>query len=204
MTAEIKTIGYIFRVSKGGITFDIMSITELGIGESNKIIRDFFNNFKILKGDRIVKTVETKENETKDGDAKIDEVSKDGIKTDIEIGNIENTKKVKIARKQREPVKNIWGNLRDMLDDEFTLQEYIKALRDAGYEYTASSWEAVPSQQLKKLIKLGKVEKIEGDKPGRSKYRKIKVPLSIKSDKEIDKVIKSLKDGKKAIMGTIK
>jgi len=37
-----------------------------------------------------------------------------------------------------------------------------------------------------------------------SKYRKIKVPLTLRSDKETERTLKSLKDGDKVIMGTIK
>lgn len=112
-----------------------------------------------------------------------------------------NNRIVKPARKQREPTKNLWGNLRDLLEEEFTIAEYTKALRDAGYEYTESSWEAVPAQQLKKIAKLGKIEKIVGSKP--VKYRKIKVPHSFRSDKEAEKNLKSLKAGEAVLLGTI-
>ena len=82
----------------------------------------------------------------------------------------------------RESVKNKWRRLGGSLKDEFTLQEYIKSLRDAGYEYTELSWEAVPSQQISRLIELGEVEKIGRKKP--FLYRKIKISTNEKSEKQ--------------------
>ena len=99
-------------------------------------------------------------------------------------------------------MQDIWGSLRDSLGDNFTLSEYVEVLKDAGYEYTEASWEAVPAQQLIKLVKLGKIERIEGSKP--RTYRKIKVPSSFKTDKDTAKMIKSLKAGDKALIGTIR
>ena len=60
MSAKVETVGYIFRVSKGSMSFDIISTTELGIGESNEIIRNFFDNFKILRSDKILKAEDAK------------------------------------------------------------------------------------------------------------------------------------------------
>lgn len=82
----------------------------------------------------------------------------------------------------RESVKNKWQKLGRSLNDEFTLQEYIKSLRDAGYKYSKSSWEAVPSQQISRLVELGEVEKIGRKKP--FLYRKIKVSTNAKSEKQ--------------------
>lgn len=191
MSVDVKTIGYKFRVSIGTSVFDIMSITELGMTKSNEIIRTFFDNFKILKSERIAKSEEIVNSDDKTLIGDVSELTKVG-----------ETSIVRPARKQREKMKNIWGNVRDLLDDEFTIPEYAKALRDAGYEYTKGSWEAVPGQQIRKIMKLGKIEKVEGVKP--VKYRKIKVPLSLRSDKEAERTIKSLKDGDKVILGTIK
>lgn len=191
MSLEVKTIGYRFRVSSGTSVFDIISTTELGMAKSNEIIRKFFDNFKILKSERIAKPEEIVAGEDKTVSSTVGEMNK-----------VDEGQKVKPARKQREKMKNIWGNVRDLLGDEFTISEYSKALKDAGYEYTKGSWEAVPGQQLRKIAKLGKIEKIEGAKP--AMFRKIKVPLSLRSDKETEKTIKSLKDGDKVILGTIK
>jgi len=194
MSAVVKTVGYIFRVSKGAASFDIMSITELDIGESNEIIRRFFDNFKILRGDKAVKTEDAK--------TCTSEISAGESDKGTEVEKVDADKKVKMARQKRNSVKDIWGSLRDALGDDFTLVEYVDALKDAGYEYTKSSWEAVPSQQLTKLVKLGKIERVEGSKP--KMFRKIKVPSSFKTDKDSEKMIKSLKAGDKAIMGSIR
>jgi hypothetical protein len=82
----------------------------------------------------------------------------------------------------RESVKNKWQKLGRSLNDEFTLQEYIKSLRDAGYKYSKFSWEAVPSQQISRLVELGEIEKIGRKKP--FMYRKIKVSTNAKSEKQ--------------------
>ena len=194
MSAKVETVGYIFRVSKGSMSFDIISTTELGIGESNEIIRNFFDNFKILRSDKILKAEDAK---VCQGEVKIGESGKDK-----EVEKVDTDKKVKMARKKRNSMQDIWGSLRDSLGDNFTLSEYVEVLKDAGYEYTEASWEAVPAQQLIKLVKLGKIERIEGSKP--RTYRKIKVPSSFKTDKDTAKMIKSLKAGDKALIGTIR
>lgn len=191
MSVDVKTIGYRFRVASGASVFDIVSTTELGLAKSNEIIRKFFGNFKILKSDRILKPGETTTtvDEGKVVSGVVSDVSK------VEEG------RVKPARRQREKMKIIWGNLRDLLDDEFTIPEYAKALKNAGYEYTKGSWEAVPGQQLRKLARLGKIEKI-GERP--AKFRKIQVPGSLRNDKEAEKNLKSLRAGEKVILETMK
>lgn len=190
MSLQVETIGYRFRVSTGTSVFDIISTTELGITKSNEVIRNFFDNFKILKSERIVKPEDVVTDDDKSNDV-----------VDSEASKVDDSQ-VKPARKQREPMKDIWGNVRDLLSDEFTVSEYADALRSAGYEYTVGSWEAVPGQQIRKIVKLGKIEKIEDSKP--VKYRKIKVPHSFRSDKEAEKTLKSLKDGQKVLMGSMK
>lgn len=192
MSAQVETIGYRFRISQGSNVFDVISTTDIGITKSNDIIRTFFDNFKILKNEKISK----QENAVCDENKGV--VNNGNDKT----GKNGDDHVAKPARKKRDTMKNIWGNLRDLLSDEFTTAEYAKALRDAGYEYTEGSWEAIPAQQLKKIVKLGKIEKIEGAKP--VKYRKIKVPHSFRSDQRIDNTMKSLKDGKKVILDSIK
>jgi hypothetical protein len=195
MSVKVQTVGYKFRVVQGEYVFDIISTTELGITKSNDIIRAFFDNFKVIKRERNIKS---------------EEVAVDDSKTiPIEGGKLPKAERieegsglVKPARHHREMTKNLWGNLRDLLSDEFTVAEYTKALRDAGYEYTKSSWEAVPGQQLSRIVKLGKIEKIEGSKPLR--YRKIKVPHSFRSDQDAERNLKSLRDGERVLIGTIK
>ncbi len=86
-----------------------------------------------------------------------------------------------LVGKKRETVKEIWRKLGKFVNDEFTLQEYISLLRNAGYKYTKSSWEAVPSQQITRLIELGEIEKIGVKRP--FKFRKIKVSTNVRSEK---------------------
>ena len=188
MSVEIKTVGYKFKVrTSSNNVFDIISMTDVGITKSNKIIRDFFDNFKILKGEKLGENLE-----------KVRSPSDEGLPFEKKV---EEHKKVKVARPHRESVKMIWGNVRDLLDEEFTVADYRKALDDAGYEHTPGSWEAVPGQQLTKLANAGRIEKIEGTKP--LKYRKLIVPPSL-SSREKEEHIKSLKAGEKVMMGTIK
>lgn len=197
MSVQVETIGYRFKVSKGSSVFDILSTTEIGMAKSNEIIRAFFDNFKVLRADKALKPENAIVNE---GNTAINGLlCADGEGN--EISKVEEEKIAPTARKKREAMKNIWGHLRELLGDEFTAVDYTKALRDAGYEYTKGSWGTVPGVQLKKIVKLGKIEKIEGTNP--VQYRKIKVPHSFRSDDKVDKTIKSLKDGKKVIMGAI-
>jgi hypothetical protein len=191
MSVQVETVGYKFRVSQGGNVFDVISTTELGITKSNEIIRTFFDNFKVLKVGSVAKPEEI----VVDKDKTINIVSG-------ETGKVDEGSLAKPARKQRESTKNLWGSLRDLLGDEFNRAEYVKALRDAGYEYTKGSWGTVPTTQLKKIVKLGKIEIIEGSNP--VMYRKIKVPHSFRSDQEAEKTLKRLKAGEKALLGTIK
>jgi len=176
---KVETIGYKFRVFTDTSTVDIVSTTELGMAKSNEIIRNFFDNFMIIKSEKEIVDIDVdREVIEKTGSQIRPKVRMEGAKVRMEG-----------AKVRREAMKIIWGNLRDYLGDEFTLQDYIKALKDAGYKYTKSSWDAVPSQQIRKLIKLSKLEKIEGVK--RVKYRK----LELESDKK-----KSLKNGEKPIV----
>ena len=195
MSVQVETVGYRFKVSKGSGVFDIISTTEIGITKSNEIIRAFFDNFKILRADKVLKPEEGIINE---GKADISGAGGAGHET----SKVEAEKIAMPARKKREVMKNIWGHLRELLGDEFTAADYMKALRDAGYEYTKGSWGTVPGVQLKKIVKLGKIEKIEGTNP--VQYRKIKVPHSFRSDQEAEKNLKSLRAGEKAILGTMR
>jgi hypothetical protein len=192
MSIQVEMVGYKFRVSQGGNVFDVTSTTELGITKSNEIIRSFFDNFKVLKVGSVAKPEERVIDKGKNFNILSGGTDKVG----------EDSSLVKPARKKRESTKNLWGSLRDLLGEEFTRVEYVKSLRDAGYEYTKGSWGTVPATQLKKIIKLGKIEIIEGSNP--VKYRKIKVPHSFRSDQEAEKTLKRLKAGEKALMGTIK
>jgi hypothetical protein len=60
----------------------------------------------------------------------------------------------------------------------------------------------VPGVHLHKIVKLGKIEKIEGTNP--VQYRKIKVPHSFRSDQEAEKTLRSLRAGEKAILGSMR
>lgn len=82
---------------------------------------------------------------------------------------------------KRVKIKDMWKKLRGLVNDEFTLQDYVKSLRVSGYKYTKSSWEAVPSQQLTRLVEIGEIERIGNKRP--YKFRKIKVSTSLRSEK---------------------
>jgi hypothetical protein len=198
MSVQVETIGYRFKVSKGSSVFDVISTTDIGITKSNEIIRAFFDNFKILRTDRILKQEGAIINEC---NTDISGAGGEGGAGN-EISKVEAEKIAMPARKKREAMKNIWGHLRELLNDEFTAVDYTKALRDAGYEYTKGSWGTVPGVQLKKIVKMGKIEKVEGTNP--VQYRKIKVPHSFRSDHEAEKTLKSLRAGEKALLGSIR
>jgi hypothetical protein len=193
MSVQVETVGYKFRVSQGQNVFDVISTTELGITKSNEIIRTFFDNFKVLKVEKVVKPEEIAIDEDKTRNIERNEAAKVGGGS----GSV-----VKPARKQRETTKDLWGNLRELLSDEFTRTEYVNALRDAGYEYTKGSWSTLPSAQLKNIAKLGKIEIIEGSSP--VKYRKIKVPHSFRSDQDAEKNMKRLRAGERVLLETMK
>lgn len=99
------------------------------------------------------------------------------------------------ARKMRSSAIEIWNNVKQYLDDEFDANEYWDALKKAGYEYKSSTKEAIPYQQLIKLIKLNKVERIS-HRP--AKWKKVFLKTSEEGTEEF---IKSLKEGKKVEFG---
>jgi hypothetical protein len=101
------------------------------------------------------------------------------------------------ARKARSKVLEIWNNIKDYLNDEFTADEYWEALFKGGYDYKGGSKDAIPYQQINKLIKLSKIERTE-IRP--AKWKKIYLKTS---EEGVDETIKALKEGKKAVMGVI-
>ena len=176
---EIKTIGYKFRIVNSSVLYEVVSKTELDIENSGKIIKDFFNNFRILRSE-VIKglTVDVfkNQNETK------------------EIFNEKVSNDIKITRKKRDSIKNIWKNIKDLLNDEFTRKEYGGALIEGGYKYSKNSLRTASQVHTKKLVETNKIEKIENSDP--IKYKKITVPSSLKDNKELEKLSKSLKESK--------
>lgn len=177
---QIKTIGYRFQVSNDKVSFDLISKTTITLEESKQKIEDFFLTFKILKCERITEPEIKPEPEP--------EPEKEIIKP------------VKIARPQTESYSTKWGVIREYLNEEFSRKEYVQALRDAGYEYTLKSWETVPTTQLSKLKVLNKIIEIKGSKP--KMYKKVKVPVTLKDNKEKDKLVNSLRKDKRIILET--
>jgi len=65
----------------------------------------------------------------------------------------------------------IYAEVTPLLKTEFTSKEFKQAMIDIGCIYTENSWKAVPDKKLKRLIQLGKIERI--GEIGSGKYRKI-------------------------------
>lgn len=160
MKIDIRPIGYKFRVATDTGVFYLISKTELGMSESNEMIRKFFENFRIIKSETVEKSEETM-------------ISENIIDICGEVNTVE--RPIMKHIRKRETIKDIWDNLRDLFGNIFTMSEYKQALKDSGYEYTTGSWDVVPTQQIGKLVEFGIIEKIEGSRP--TKYRKIKVPI---------------------------
>lgn len=180
---DISTIGYKFRIVNQSVLYEVVSKTELSVQQSEKIIADFFDNFKILKSE-VMKGLSV--------DVFKKEKENVNFLTEVRGDRIGD---VKPARRKYEHMKNLWGNVRDLLDDEFTMKEYTDVLNDAGYIYGKTS----PHIHLKKLVNMKKVENV-----GYAKYKKIKVSMSLSRDERADKFIQSLKEGKKIELATHK
>jgi hypothetical protein len=172
---KITTTAYKFKVTNDTLVFDLTAKTDIGLEQAQEKITDFFTNFKIINYQRI--TAETL-------------TPKPFAPSLIPV---------KEAQPRAEPIHKKWGKLRQILPDQFSVSEYTKALRDLGYEYTEASWGTIQTQQLKNLVKLGKIKKLS-DKP--SRYEIIKVDLILKDNAEKDALVASLKEGKKVLLGT--
>ena len=181
---EIKTIGYKFRIVNSSVLHEVVSKTELDIKNSEKIIENFFSNFRISKSE-VIKglTVDAfkKQNETK------------------EIFN-EKVSDARTTRKKHDSIENIWKNIKDLLNNEFTRKEYSSALIEGGYKYSKNSLRTASQVHTKELVETNKIEKIENSDP--IKYKKITVPSSLKDNKELEKLRKSIKESKMIELAT--
>jgi hypothetical protein len=67
---------------------------------------------------------------------------------------------IKSVGKIRNDVLEIWNNIKQFLDDEFTADEYWNALKKSGYKYAESAKQVTPYQHTTKLISSKKIERI--------------------------------------------
>ena len=67
---------------------------------------------------------------------------------------------IKPVGKTRNDILDIWSNIKQFLDGEFTADEYWNALKKSGYEYAESARQVTPYQHTTKLISLKKIERI--------------------------------------------
>lgn len=89
------------------------------------------------------------------------------------------------------------------LPEEFTIIDYKKALEKNGVKITNS---AMPYDDLNWLGKKGKVIKLAEKKNNKTVYKILKKGEAndIRSDMEVDRTLKSLKEGQKVLIGTFK
>jgi hypothetical protein len=92
------------------------------------------------------------------------------------------------------------------LPEEFTTRDYEKALEEHGIKVSNS---AMSNDDLRQLEKKGKVIKIDKTKVGKHGgmllFKRLKKDEDYsKSEMEINKTIQSLKNGHKALIGTIR
>lgn len=107
-------------------------------------------------------------------------------------------KQLKLARKMRNSVLDVWSNVKQYLQDEFTADEYWDASKKAGYEYKDTTKQAIPYQHLNKLAKIQKVERIDVNPV---KWRKVYLKTS---EEGAQRMIESLKEAKKVELGVLK
>lgn len=89
------------------------------------------------------------------------------------------------------------------LPEEFTIIDYRKALENNGVKITNS---AMPYDDLDWLGKKGKVIKLADKKNNKATYKRLKKgdANETRRDMEVDRTIKSLKEGQKVLIGTFK
>jgi hypothetical protein len=57
-----------------------------------------------------------------------------------------------VGKTRRNDILDIWNNVTQFLDDDFTADEYWNALKKSGYEYAESTRQVTPYQHTMKLI----------------------------------------------------
>lgn len=80
---------------------------------------------------------------------------------------------IKPVGKVRNDTLEIWNNIKQFLDDEFTAEEYWDALDKSGYKYAESARQVTPYQHTNKLISFKKIERILDASP--VTWRKLQV-----------------------------
>lgn len=86
------------------------------------------------------------------------------------------------------------------LPEEFVISDYKKALEENGVKITNT---AMPYDDMKWLEKRGKIIKLTEKRNGKAIYKILKKGED-RSEMEVDKTIKSLKEGQKVLIGTFK
>ena len=89
------------------------------------------------------------------------------------------------------------------LPEEFMIRDYIKALEENGIKITNT---AMPYDDLNWFEDKGKVIKLDEKKNNKAVYKRLKKGEAneIRNEMEVDRTIKSLKEGQKVLMGTFK
>ena len=89
------------------------------------------------------------------------------------------------------------------LPEEFVIRDYKKALEENEIKVTNT---AMPYDDLNWLEKKGKVIKLAEKKNNKTVYKILKKGEAneIRNEMEVDRTIKSLKEGQKVLMGTFK
>ncbi len=89
------------------------------------------------------------------------------------------------------------------LPEEFIISDYRKALEDNGVKITNT---AMPYDDLEWLGKKGKVIKLNEKRNNKTTYKILKKgdANETRRDMEVDRTIKSLKEGQKVLLGTFK
>ena len=89
------------------------------------------------------------------------------------------------------------------LPEEFAISDYKKALEENGIKITNT---AMPYDDMRWFEKKGKVIKLTEKRDNKTIYKILKKGEAndIRSEMEVDRTIKSLKDGHKALIGTFR
>lgn len=132
----IKTSPIKFKVEKDGIEYEFEPIGEItDLAKLKQDVIDILRRFKIVIRPKNMITI------TKSSPKHSD------------IG-------IKPVGKMRNDLLDIWSNIKQFLNDEFTADEYWNALKKSGYTYAESARQVTPYQHTNKLIALKKIERI--------------------------------------------
>ena len=170
----IKTSPIKFKVEKDGIEYEFEPIGDItDLAKLKQDVIDIMKRFKIVIRPKNMITI------TKPSPKQ----SYIGIKP--------------VGKTRRNDILDIWSNITQFLDSEFTADEYWNALKKSGYEYAESARQVTPYQHTTKLISLKKIERILDI--SQAKWRKL-YPKTI--DEGIIELIDPLKDDNKDASGS--